>query len=583
MEIKNKKKRKRELLEHDRQWTDKKIAILNGSSPGEIPDFLEIFLLENDIRPTFYVGDYNRYYEEALFSSELVEFKPDIVYIHTTNYNIEAFADMNDSKEIAQEKLDAEFDRWIQIWKSCQSRLSCVVIQNNFDLPHTRPIGNLDGVDFRGRVWFIRELNKKMVKYAEENSGFYIQDIEYLSACEGLSVWHNPTYMHLYKYAVSLESMPVLAKNLAAMIISLLGKRKKCLVLDLDNTLWGGVVGDIGAENIKIGAETAEGEAFSDFQKYVKQLSKTGVLLCVASKNEEEAAKSGFNADGMVLSLDDFICFYANWEPKSESLKKMAEEMNLGLDSFVFVDDNPAERELVKQYLPMVSVIDADKPEDFITALDKSGYFEPVALSDEDLKRTGLYAENKMRSKGVSEFSDYKDYLSSLEMSAEIGSVSDKNKERVTQLIGKTNQFNLTAWRLTEEDVTAVSNDNSWVTMCGRLSDKFGDNGLVTVILGKQANDTLFIKLWIMSCRVFSRHLEYAMFDRLIEICKQKGVKIIRGEYILTTKNKPVENLYKELGFDLVSSEEKTGTVWEYCVNDGYTCKNTVISVSLKD
>jgi len=577
MEIKNRKKRIRELLASEKPWLDKKIAILCGSSLGDLPELIEIFLLENEIRPTFFIGNYNRYYDEGVFGQDLQDFHPDIVYFHTTHHNIENLPVMKDSPADVLNKLENETMRWRQLWGACRERFSCVVIQNNFDEPAYRVMGNLESVDPRGYLHFIHALNSNMAKYANGNPYFYIQDIHYLSAQQGLFKWHDIKYMHLYKYAVSAECMPVLAKNFAGMVSSLYGRRKKCIVLDLDNTLWGGLIGEVGAEGLLIGMDTPVGESFAVFQKQLKRYSDSGIILCVASKNEDKVARSGFDAAGMVLKLEDIVLFYVNWEPKTESIRKIAETLNIGLDSMVFIDDNPAERELVRSMLPQVAVIEGSAPDQFMEAMDQSGFFETMTVSTEDLNRTALYSQIQKSSLENVGFEDYNKYLKSLSMACYFWQINEKNIARVTQLIGKTNQFNLTTWRLSEAEVTSICRDPAWIALCGRLVDKFGDQGIITVLMGFFEGDCLDIKVWILSCRVFSRHVEFALFDEVVKICREREIARITGTYKPTAKNRTVYNLYRSLGFHMTSETEDGITTWEFKVLPDYENKNRVI------
>ena len=555
----------------------KRIALLCGSSLGDLREFLELLLLEQGIDPTFFEGDYNRYYEEACFSQELAAFKPDIIYFHTTWHNVENRPEYTDSIEKAEEKFQQETKRLRHMWRTCQKNTGAVIIQNNFDRPDIRPMGHADFTNEKSLTRFAARLNEDMALFAQSERGFYVHDIDYLSAKIGLSNWYWPKYMLLYKLAVSPDALPELAKSVAGLITSILGQRKKVLVTDLDNTLWGGIVGDDGADGIVIGQDTPKGEAFCAYQTYLKQLAQTGVLLCVASKNEEQAAISGFSAKGMVLTLSDFASVKANWNPKPDNIRQIARELNLGLDSFVFVDDNPAEREIVRTMLPEVTVIEADKPEQFVEALNSGGYFELAALSEEDTKRGELYRQNARRESEKDSFSDYTDYLLSLDMKGYFSGVNEKNAERLAQMAGKTNQFNLTTLRLSQGEILSY-NQPDRLGLCARLTDKFGDNGIVTLLLGSCSEDTLTIDLWLMSCRVFSRHLEWAVFDRLVAYCKGNNIQTITGRYIKTAKNQPVTNLYESLGFVHMSGPTED-SIRRFDATQPYENKNKVIEI----
>jgi tRNA(Ile)-lysidine synthetase-like protein len=312
--------------------------------------------------------------------------------------------------------LASEYGRWSQMWDAAAERYGCVVLQNNFEMLPYRVMGNMDAAHPNGRLRFISDLNARMYAYREQSSRFYINDIHYLSALFGLDAWQDARAWYLYKYALALDAIPLLSHSLATIIKAVYGKNKKALMLDMDNTLWGGVVGDDGPENIRLGPETPEGMAFSDFQKYVRAVSGTGVMLGICSKNDEQNALSGLEHPASALKREDFVSFKANWDPKHVNLEQAAGELNIGLDSVVFADDNPAEREIVTGFLPQVEAVPLTAPEDYVKTLDRQGYFEVAALSADDVNRNKTYQQNAQRAAAQALFSDYGEYLRSLEM-----------------------------------------------------------------------------------------------------------------------------------------------------------------------
>ena len=315
-----------------------------------------------------------------------------------------------------------------------------------------------------------------------------------------------------------------------------------------------------------------------EFQRYLKKLQKIGILLNIISKNEQENAIAGLNHPGMVLKQDDFISIKANWEPKSQNLVNMAAELSLGVDSFVFVDDNPAEREIVRQQVPAVGVPELQKPEKYIQAIDKAGYFEMTSLSADDLKRNEMYRANAQRASLQSEFTDYNQYLKSLNMVAEISPFTVVYNDRIAQLTNKSNQFNLTTLRCTREEIEQISSDDSYITLYGKLTDKFGDNGVVTVVIGKKNGEELDIILWLMSCRVLKRNMEFAMMDVLVSRTLASGLKKIRGHYYPTAKNMMVKDFYRTQGFEKISEDDNGNSEWIMDL-DKYEEKNNVIKV----
>ena len=556
----------------------KRIAILSGSTVNDIKNLTEIFLLNEKILPTFYESEYNKFYEDAVFGNEtLDEFNPEIVIIFTGTVNILNRPEIFDTPEEVEEKLNAEYRRFETVWKKLSEKFSAVIIQNNFDMPHTRPEGNFDSVFPGGLQRFVARLNEKFAEYAEKNSGFYIHDINRLSAEIGLNRWHNRAQYYAYKFAVNYDVIPEVAKSLKKITCAVLGKVKKCLVLDLDNTLWGGIIGESGAAGISIGHETATGEAYEEFQNYVKNLKERGIILAVCSKNDEEVAKTGFSHPSGVLKLDDFAIFVANWEPKNLNIKRISEELNIGLADMVFIDDNPAERELIRQTLPEVAVpeINPDDVFSYIRAIEDEGYFEIVAVSGEDRQRTEFYRANRQRKTAAENFADYDEFLKSLEMSAEVGAFTEIYFDRIAQLTNKTNQFNLTTRRFTREEIRKIAEDKNFVTLYCRLKDKFGDNGIVSLIIAEKKNSALHINLWLMSCRVLKRDVENFMLNNLVERARKSGAAELVGYWFRTKKNGQVKDLYKNFGFEKVSEDENSG-VWSLKLSDSVPQKNFI-------
>lgn len=582
--IKKKKTLKRELLSDGSVRIKKKIAILGGQTTQNIKLMLELFLLNYGIEPEFYESEYNMWYEDALFGNpELDEFNPDIVYVCTCIKNIVEFPNLSDSYDDVMAKADVTFSKFKNVWESIGMKFGCTIIQNNFEYPFYRLMGNKDASDFHGAVNFVTRLNMKFYDYANAAQNFFILDINYLSASYGIEKWSLPFYWHMYKYAVSVPAIPYLSFNVANVIKSLYGKNKKAFNLDLDNTLWGGIVGDDGAENIEIGQETSLAQTYSEFQSYLKKHKQLGVILTVNSKNEEANAVSGFERPDSVLKMDDFVNFKANWNPKSMNLSETAAELTLLPESFVFVDDNPAEREIIRAQVPGVAIPEIDTVEDYINIIDKSGFFEVTNLSKDDLKRNEMYKENAQRAALQASFENYADYLKSLEMKGEIQNFIPMYMSRIAQLTNKSNQFNLTTKRYTQAEIEQAESDDSRITLYGKLSDKFGDNGVVSIVIGRiddEKKDTLHMELWLMSCRVLKRDMEFAMMDELVSKAKARGIKKILGYYYPTAKNAMVKDFYGLQGFSKISEDEQGNTVWEFIITDDYENKQHVIEVN---
>ncbi len=575
--LRKKKSLKKELL-NNKNLINKKIAILGGSSTSEIRNILELFLLENGIEPSFYESEYNKFYEDALFGEELSNFNPDIIYIHTTNVNIINYPKLEDAKDKVDELLKSELEKFKSIWGAL-SKYDCAIIQNNFDLPLYRSLGNLDGYDIHGKTNFINKLNLEFVKQAEDISNLYINDINYLSSYIGLQKWLDLSLWYRAKYAVSMSAIPELAFNISKIINSITGGTKKCLVLDLDNTCWGGVIGDDGLNGINIGTETAISEAYYSFQQYIKELKDRGVALAVCSKNDFENAKEGFDHPDSVLKFDDFTSFKANWTDKSQNILDIAKEINIDLSSLVFIDDNPAERDIVSSQTPSVSVpnIGSDIA-DFIKYIDRNGYFEPITLSDDDINRSKYYKENKRRLTEQVTFKSYHDFLISLNMTAEIKNFSSIYLDRIAQLTNKTNQFNLTTQRYTVGEIEKISSSDEYVKIYGKLEDKHGDNGLIAITIGRLDGNYCHVDLWLMSCRVLKRDIEFAMLDELVRRCLKCNVVEIIGYYYKSPKNNMVSDLYERFGFTLEEKNEGD-TIWKLNI-ENYNNKNKFIGIT---
>ncbi len=580
--LKNRRSIKKQLLADGSSRIKKNIAVLGGSTTNDIVAMLELFLLNNGIEPSFYQSEYGQYWQDAMFGNpELDNFNPDFIFIHTTNRNITEFPEacMTLTETEITEILDSQFSHFSKMWDTIAEKYHCPVIQNNMELPFYRLLGNKDASDIHGKSNFISRLNLKFYEYAQTHENFFINDINYLSSAYGLEKWSAPFYWYMYKYALCVQAIPEFSFNIANIIKSILGKNKKVLALDLDNTLWGGVIGDDGQEGIEIGNETSMSQAYSEFQKYIKAHKNLGVLLSVCSKNEEENALLGLKHPDSILSPDDFISIKANWNTKDSNINEIASELNLLTDSILFVDDNPAEREIVSSQLKTVIAPEIDTVEHYIQTLDRGGYFEVTAFSDDDIKRNEMYKKNAERLNQQKQFESYEDYLKSLEMEAVIDDFDPIYLQRIVQLTNKSNQFNLTTKRYTQAEMEEVFKNPNYIRLYGKLTDKFGDNGVVSVVIGRKEKQRLHIDLWLMSCRVLKRDMEFAMLDRLAEEALKSGITEIYGYYYKTAKNNMVKELFGTFGFERIACNQNEDSVWYLNLSD-YRNKNNVIKIA---
>jgi FkbH-like protein len=449
--------------------------------------------------------------------------------------------------------INTEISFWKQVWTLAEQK-GGRVIQIGYDYTGPGPLGFHCSAKSGGEINVIREMNRRLCD--ELPSGAFFVDLEIISGEMGRGTFYNPRQYYWTKQPFSEAGTAMLARRIDNAIQTIRTGQKKVLVLDLDNTLWGGVVGDLGPLEIELG-EGPEGEAFRDFQGFCKELSRRGVLLAVASKNNEKDAKEPFmvNTD-MVLKLDDIVSFHAHWRPKSESMKDIAAELNLGIDSLVFFDDNPAEREEVRQNSPDVSVVDVpDDPSDYIRALENSLFFETLTVTAADAERTRQYQVESKRKSFENSFTNLDDYLKSLEMIGKIAPISDGNMQRVVQLLAKTNQFNLTARRHDETTVRKLLYQPGAFGLTLELSDKFGDHGLiaVTICVPDIQPNVLLIDTFLMSCRVINRTAEYFLMNAVTAEALRNGFQTIVGEYVPTAKNGMVADLFPNLGFEAIS------------------------------
>src|ERR1700677_1590833 len=581
-EILQKRKRFCRELASTQDLQPVRLAVLGGTTTNEVVDLLEVLLLADGFKSTFYQSEYNKYYEDAVHEPEkLREFQPDIAYIHTHWLNIQQFPTAGCSESDCQILVRGETTRFQSIWNSLHENIGCQLIKNNFEHPSLGVLGNLDAVAYDGQTRFVYELNLEFAKAANRNRKLLLQDLNTLAGRTGHARWFDWPRWYSYKILTTPEGSLAIARSLAAMIGSMLGRAKKCLILDLDNTLWGGVIGDDGLDRIQIGNETAVAEAYTAFQKYCLSLRRRGVLLAVCSKNNLDVARSGFTHPDSILKLEHFAAFKANWEPKHENILAIARELNLGANSFVFVDDNPAERAIVEAQIPGIAVPNVGSDiSNFVAILEAARYFESISLSKDDLQRVRQYEENTQRANVEARFANYGEYLDSLEMTAEIGLFKPVYMERIAQLTNKTNQFNLTTRRYTVADMEfAVTNGH--IGIYGKLADRFGDNGLVSVVLGRIEGPDLHLDLWLMSCRVLKRDMELAMLDYVTELAHKTDIRTIYGYYLPTAKNGIVADHYEKIGFTLFSHDPKTdATIWSLDITN-YQPHNT--HIKLKD
>jgi FkbH-like protein len=451
-----------------------------------------------------------------------------------------------------EQRVRDELAFWEQVWKRLIGHFGKKIVQVGYDWTAPGALGHCLGGGGEGNAGQVRRLNDELRRHLPDST--YFLDLEQVSGWMGRDRFYDPRRYFWTKQPFSEDGAGRLAEHLWAGVRAIVTGPKKVLVVDLDNTLWGGVVGETGPLGVELG-EGPDGEAFRAFQAHLKDLSKRGVAVAVCSKNNPSDARGPFEQNpAMVLSLDDIAHFEASWEPKTVGIQKIAETLQLGLDSFVFFDDSPAEREHIRQALPEVEVVEvAEDPAEFIRALDRGLWFETARLTGEDRRRSEQYRVENQRRAAQASFASMDQYLASLAMVADVRPIGEADLDRVVQLIGKTNQFNLTTRRHGLPALRKLLDQPESIGLTLRLKDRFGDYGLISVLIavadGQDGALELTIDTWLMSCRVIGRTAEEFLFNQLCSAARGRGVERLIGCYISSPKNGLVQNLYDRLGF----------------------------------
>lgn len=542
--------RVRKKRDADRR-TDLRLAILGSYSIQHFSMMLEMFLLGMGISAEIYEGEYNGIRMDVLDTdSAFYRFRPDMTLLLMDHRDIHALPECLQEKNGVEALFRETMEGLTGLWDKIKENLpSCQIFQTNLVIPTEQPLENLEGGAYYSHTEFFRRINHELAVNSPD--GVCIVDMEAIASYIGKKTWFDHASYFMNKAGYSADALPAVCTAFARLIGAARGRIYKCLVLDLDNTLWDGVVGDDGAEGINLDPHDAVGEAFRYFQKYLLEMKKRGVILAVCSKNDEETAKEPFEKNpDMILGLSDISCFMANWDDKAQNIKRIASQLNIGTDSMVFIDDNPAERDIVRRYLPEVLVVEMpEDPSYFARAIDDTKAFSWLQITKEDLERTGTYAANAKREELKESFVDYDEYLKALEMSASVGEPEDSGIKRFSQLINKSNQFNLRTVRYTEEEIIAMRGDPDTKLICIDLKDRFSEYGMISCIILKRQGEECFVDTWLMSCRVLKRGVELLAFDAVYQAAVSWGCSCIVGEYIPTRKNKMVEDLYPGLGF----------------------------------
>jgi FkbH-like protein len=534
-----------------------RLAMLGSGTMAHLHGAIRVAGIRRGLWITIYENEYGQYYQELSDpKSPLYAFNPTAILIAQDAYHLADGISANLDEQQIELIFEERSSHIADCWRLARNAFNCQTIQHTALPLHPDVLGlNEHGMP-ASRSHFNYRLNHRLRMMAEEFS-VDLLTLDTCAARDGIYNWHDVGLWYRAKQEISPSAAPLYGDLIARLIAAKRGRSYKCLVLDLDNTLWGGVIGDDGIDGIVIGQGSALGEAYSAFQDFALELSRRGVILAVCSKNDEALAAEPFERHPeMVLRRADIASFKANWDDKATNIRAIAAELNIGLESLVIVDDNPVERAWIRQELPMVAVPEVtDDPLTFIPALSGAGYFESTLITADDRLRSGQYRANRQREALKSSTADITAYLRALKMELVWRHFDRMGLQRIVQLINKTNQFNLTTRRHTQEGIIGIMRSPKSLGLQFRLVDRFGDNGIIAVCIGNMVNeDDLLIDTWLMSCRVLGRRLEVATLNLVAAQAKCLGAKRLIGEYIPTAKNAIVMNLYAELGFTIIET-----------------------------
>jgi FkbH-like protein len=501
-------------------------------------------------------------------NSETHRARPDAVLFAIDYRALPLKLDLGDA-DAAQATIEKTIEYLQTLRDGVREHSHAVCIFQTFAPPPETLFGSLDRV-LAGTLRSLLDAVNRELAAMLTGSGDVLFDVAGLAETVGLAAWHDPQLWNLAKLAFCAELIPLYADHVARTIAALRGKSRKALVLDLDNILWGGVIGDDGLEGIKLAQGDAQGEAYLAVQRFALQLRDRGIVLAVSSKNTDEVARQPFlKHPEMLLKLEHITVFQANWNDKATNIRAIAEELSLGLDSMVFLDDNPAERGLVRKLLPQVAVPELpEEPALYARTLAAAGYFEATAFASEDKQRAEFYAGNARRAELKTQASGVDAYLESLDMTITFQPFDATSRARIAQLINKSNQYNLTACRYTEPEVADAEEQPNVFTLQVRLADIFGDNGMISVVICRTAGPRIWeFDTWLMSCRVLGRRVENMVLREVMRHARLAGVTTLQGVYRPNEKNKIVADHYAKLGFQKFEEEESGVTWWRLPVD----------------
>jgi len=558
-----------------------RLAILGSGTFAHLHGAIRVAGLRHALWIELYECAFGQYRQELQDpASALHRFQPTAILIALDGYHLAAGVNAAmDASSCAQE-LDSVRARIHQTWTDARAAFQCPILHQTVLPVFPDVLGSNEHRLPGSRCHFLQQLNQSLRPMADA-SGVDLVAIDTVIGQDGIAQWHDPTLWHHAKQEIAPQAAPHYGDLVVRVLAARQGLSRKCLVLDLDNTLWGGVIGDDGLDGIVLGQGSAQGETFVAFQIYVKELARRGVILAVCSKNDETNALEVFDQHpDMILRRADIACFCANWSDKAHNLREIARQLNIGIDSLVFVDDNPFERELVRRELPEVAVPElSDDPATFAQTVSDAGYFESIAITEEDLARSAQYIGNSNREASRKSATDLRSYLEDLQMRLLWKRFDRVGLQRIVQLINKSNQFNLTTRRYTPEQVLEVMADPKAFGLQLRLLDRFGDNGVIAIVIGRlRDGHDLVLDTWLMSCRVLGRQVEQATLAVIVGVAESLGATRLVGEYVPTKKNDMVRDHYASLGFT-VEHQDPSGASRSILEMAGFVPQQTSIAI----
>ena len=553
-----------------------KMALAGDTATQFLATALKGMGVERGLNIILFEAEYNQVERQFMDpTSELFEFDADIIVLFQSTHKLGE----HHSLLPVERQASLADDRLTFITSICgnQNLSNKKIIYFNYPEIEDTVFGSYANKVISSLSYQVRKLNFELMSLAQQFPNLFICDIAGLQNKLGRDMMFATNVYVSTEMVLSVDALPYVASRVMDIVCAIKGQFKKCLILDLDNTVWGGVVGDDGLEGIQLGHGLGIGKAFTEFQMWVKKLKQRGIIICVASKNNEETAKEPFEKHpDMILKLDDIAVFRANWETKVDNIRTIQSILNIGFDSMVFLDDNPFERNIVRENIPGITVPELpEDPGDYLEYLYSLNLFETASYSNADKDRTKQYQVEAKRVSLSKTFTNEADFLKSLNMISTVSGFTKFNTPRVAQLSQRSNQFNLRTIRYTEADITAMADNPDVIDLSFTLEDKFGDNGLIAVIIMKKWDEeSLFVDTWFMSCRVLKRGMENFTLNTMVERAKTAGYKKIIGEYLPTPKNKMVENHYTSLGFSKIEGK----TTAQYVLDlDKYMSKECFI------